>query len=121
VAKPDLIILATGSELSLALAAASKLEAQDIKARVISAPCIEWFKEQPDSYQEQLIPANVRARVSIEAGIAQGWREFVGDLGEIISLEHFGASASHTKLFEEFGFTVESVVAASLRTLAKVK
>jgi transketolase len=121
VAKPDLIILATGSELSLALAAAAKLEAQDIKARVISASCIEWFKEEPDSYREQLIPANVRARVSIEAGIAQGWREFVGDLGEIISLEHFGASASHTKLFEEFGFTVENVVAASLRTLAKVK
>ena len=121
VAKPDLLIIATGSELPLAIAAAAQLETQGVKARVISAPCLEWFHQQPASYRDELLPPTVRARVSIEAGIAQGWREIVGDLGEIVSLEHFGASASHTKLFNEFGFNVENVVAASLRTLAKVK
>jgi len=121
VANPELLIIATGSELSLAIESAAQLESEGVKVRVISAPCLEWFKEQPESYRNQLLPSDVKARVSIEAGIAQGWREFVGDAGEIISLEHFGASAAHTTLFKEFGFTVENVIAAARRTLAKVK
>jgi len=121
VANPELLIIATGSELSLAIESAAQLGGEGVKVRVISAPCLEWFKEQPESYRNQLLPSDVKARVSIEAGIAQGWREFVGDAGEIISLEHFGASAAHTTLFKEFGFTVENVIAAARRTLAKVK
>jgi len=121
VANPELLIIATGSELSLAIESAAQLESEGVKVRVISAPCLEWFKEQPESYRNQLLPSDVKARVSIEAGIAQGWREFVGDAGEIISLEHFGASAAHTTLFKEFGFTVENVIAAARRSLAKVK
>jgi transketolase len=121
VANPELLIIATGSELSLAIESAAQLESEGVKVRIISAPCLEWFKEQPESYRNQLLPSDVKARVSIEAGIAQGWREFVGDAGEIISLEHFGASAAHTTLFKEFGFTVENVLTAARRTLAKVK
>jgi transketolase len=121
VESPDLIIIATGSELSLAIESATQLEKEGIKVRIVSAPSLEWFKKQPESYQNELLPHDVKARVSIEAAVAQGWREFVGDLGEIISLEHFGASASHTTLFTEFGFTVENVVAAAHRTLSKVK
>ena len=121
VANPDLILIATGSELSLAIEAATMLNEKNIKTRVVSAPCLEWFNEQPQSYREEVLPPSVRARVSIEAGISQGWREIVGDLGESISLEHFGASASHTTLFKEFGFTVENVLAAANRTLERVK
>lgn len=121
VESPDLIIIATGSELSLAIESATQLEKEGIKVRIVSAPSLEWFKKQPESYQNELLPHDVKARVSIEAAVAQGWREFVGDLGEIISLEHFGASASHTTLFTEFGFTVENVVATAHRTLSKVK
>ncbi len=121
ISKPDLLLIATGSELSLAIHAAAELEVKGVKVRVISAPCLEWFNEQPKSYRDELLPPNVTARVSIEAGVAQGWRDLVGDLGECISINHFGASASHTKLFEEFGFTVENVVKAAERTLAKAK
>ena len=121
VANPDLILIATGSELSLAIEAATILNEKSIKTRVVSAPCLEWLNEQPQSYREEILPPSVRARVSIEAGISQGWREIVGDLGESISLEHFGASASHTTLFKEFGFTVENVLAAATRTLERVK
>ena len=121
VESPDLIIIATGSELSLAIESATQLEKEGIKVRIVSAPSLEWFKKQPESYRNELLPHDVKARVSIEAAVAQGWREFVGDLGEIISLEHFGASASHTTLFTEFGFTVENVIAAAHRTLSKVK
>ena len=114
----SLILIATGSELSLAIEAATMLNEKNIKTRVVSAPCLEWFNEQPQSYREEVLPPYVRARVSIEAGISQGWREIVGDS---ISLEHFGASASHTTLFKEFGFTVENVLAAANRTLERVK
>lgn len=116
---PDMILIATGSELSLAIEAASSLSAKNIKVRVVSAPCLEWFKEQPQSYRDEVLPPSVRARVSIEAGISQGWRDFIGDLGESISLEHFGASAAHTTLFKEFGFTLENVLAAANRTLER--
>ncbi|MEY3094696.1 MAG: hypothetical protein RLZZ317_1199, partial [Actinomycetota bacterium] len=99
VARPDVILIATGSEVSLALSAAELLASENIKARVVSAPCLEWFKAESHEYRESVLPSSVRARVSIEAGVAQGWRDFIGDAGEAISLEHFGASASHSTLF----------------------
>ena len=107
VSNPDVILIATGSEVSLALKACELLAVENIKARVVSAPCLEWFKRQPSDYRQSVLPDSVAARVSIEAGISQGWRDLIGDLGEAISLEHFGASASHTTLFKEFGFTPE--------------
>lgn len=118
---PDVIIMATGSEVALAVSAYEVLKDQGVRVRLISAPCLEWFKEQPDSYKEELLPRGVKARLSIEAGIAQGWRDLIGDSGESISIEHFGASASHTTLFKEFGFTVERVVEAAHSTLKRVR
>lgn len=120
-ANPEIILIATGSEVALALAASEALQGKGLRVRVISAPCIEWFNSQPREYREQLLPANVKARVSIEAGISQGWHDLVGDAGETISIEHFGASASHTVLFKEFGFTVERVVAAAEASLKRVR
>lgn len=119
--EPTLLMIATGSEVALALASAAELNAQGERVQVVSAPCLEWFKEQPLEYRERVWPPRVKARVSIEAGIAQGWRDFVGELGECISIEHFGASAAHTKLFEEFGFTISRVVAAAQKSLAKTR
>ena len=118
---PDLILIATGSEVALAVSAYEVLEDQGVKVRLVSAPCLEWFKEQPDSYKEELLPSEIKARLSIEAGIAQGWRDLIGDSGESISIDHFGASASHTTLFKEFGFTVERVVEAAHATLKRVR
>ena len=116
----QVILIATGSEVYLALAAREKLAQDGIKARVVSAPCLEWFKEQPDTYRNQVLPKNVKARVSIEAGIAQPWYEFIGDAGVAVSLEHFGASASATVLFKEFGFTVENIVNAAKKSIDKL-
>ena len=116
---PQVILIATGSEVALALSAQSELEKENIPTRVVSAPCLEWFAAQPENYRASVLPPNIKARVSIEAGIAQGWRELVGDSGEIISIEHFGASASYQKLFAEFGFTVENVVAAARRAMSR--
>jgi len=87
------------------------LEAKSIATRVVSAPCLEWFKEESPVYRESVLPKAARLKVSIEAGIAQGWREYIGDSGIAISLEHFGASASATKLFAEFGFGPDAIVA----------
>ena len=106
---PKVSIIATGSEVSVALKAAEKLESDGIATQVVSAPCLEWLAEQSVEYRESLLPKNA-LKVSIEAGIAQGWREYVGDNGVIISLDHFGASASAAKLFEEFGFGTDAVV-----------
>ena len=116
----QVILIATGSEVYLALAAREKLAQDGIKARVVSAPCLEWFKEQPTTYQDQVLPRNIKARVSIEAGIAQPWYEFIGDMGVAVSLEHFGASASASVLFKEFGFTVENIVKAAKESLSKI-
>ena len=116
---PQVILIATGSEVALALSAQSELEKENIPTRVVSAPCLEWFAAQPENYRASVLPPSIKARVSIEAGIAQGWRELVGDNGEIISIEHFGASASYQKLFAEFGFTVENVVAAARRAMSR--
>ena len=121
VARPDVILIATGSEVSLALSAAELLAGENIKARVVSAPCLEWFKAESHEYRESVLPSSVRARVSIEAGVAQGWRDLIGDAGEAISLEHFGASASHSTLFREFGFTADAIVAAARRSMTRAQ
>lgn len=118
-ATPDVVIIATGSEVGLALDAQSALETQGVSTRVVSAPCLEWFNEQPLSYRESVIPPSSKLRISVEAGVAQGWREYVGDSGLIISLDHFGASAGASKLFTEFGFTAERIVTDALAALKK--
>ena len=114
---PKVVIIATGSEVGIALDAQIALEAEGVSTRVVSAPCLEWFNEQPISYRESVLPAS-SLRVSIEAGIALGWREYVGDKGVIISLDHWGASASAAKLFTEFGLTSERVVSDVKKALA---
>jgi len=105
----DVVLIATGSEVCIALSVQELLINKSIKARVVSAPCLEWFNEQTPAYQESVLPKNVRLKVSIEAGIAQGWRDYIGDSGIAISLEHFGASASASKLFAEFGFGADAI------------
>jgi transketolase len=117
--QPDVILIATGSEVHVAIAASKILSDQSISARVVSAPCLEWFEEQSDSYKESVLPKGVKARVSIEAGVGIGWHKYVGDNGEIVSLEHFGASASAGTLFKEYGFTPENIVEAAKRTIAR--
>lgn len=121
VANPDVILIATGSEVYLALKAAELLSAEGISARVVSAPCLEWFNQQDSAYKEKVLPKQVKARVSVEAGIAQGWREYIGDFGVSVSLEHFGASASAGVLFKEFGFTPEKIAAAAKQSIANTK
>lgn len=110
VSSPKVSIIATGSEVSVAMKAAEKLEGEGIATQVVSAPCLEWFAEQDGAYRESLLPKNA-LKVSIEAGVSMGWRDYVGDNGVIVSLDHFGASASAGKLFEEFGFGADAVVA----------
>ena len=114
---PDVILLATGSEVQLAVEAARTLEAEGVAARVVSMPCMEWFLEQDAAYIESVLPAAVTARVSVEAGIAMPWHRFTGTTGRNVSLEHFGASAPFEKLFEEFGITADAVVAAAHDTI----
>ena len=114
----DVVLIATGSEVGVALATQEILESQGVSTRVVSAPCLEWFKETDAAYQGQVIPKNAQLRVSIEAGIAQGWRDYIGDSGIAISLEHFGASASAGKLFAEFGFGPD-VIAAKIQNALK--
>ena len=114
---PQVLLVATGSEVQVAVAARELLEADGIATRVVSMPCREWFAEQDDDYREQVLPAAVKARVSVEAGVAAGWRDVVGDAGRSISLEHFGASADAKTLFRELGFTPEHVVAAARESL----
>jgi transketolase len=115
---PAVIIIATGSEVQIALAARDELQREGTPARVVSMPCVEWFTAQDASYQQEVLPPRVRARVSVEAGIRLGWREFVGDAGECVSLEHYGASAGYQVLYEQFGLTHERVVAAARSSLA---
>ncbi|WP_207918555.1 transketolase [Saccharopolyspora karakumensis] len=114
---PEVLLIATGSEVQLAVAARKSLEAGGIPTRVVSMPCVEWFDAQDDSYRRSVLPPSVRARVAVEAGIAQPWHRFVGDAGEIVSLEHFGASADHQRLYAEFGITAEAVTTAARRSL----
>jgi len=119
--EPDVIVIATGSEVQLALASRDLLAADGIKARVVSMPCVEWFNEQDASYRDQVLPPHIGARVSVEAGIALGWRQFVGDAGRSISLEHFGASADYQTLYAEFGITADRVAEAARDSLAGVR
>ncbi len=116
----EVILIATGSEVSLALTARERLEADGAPTRVVSMPCIEWFNAQPRSYQQQVLPPAVKARVSVEAGVPQGWRELVGEAGEIVAIDHFGASAAAGVLFEQFGFTPDRVVAAAHASLDRI-
>ncbi|GAA3745175.1 transketolase [Leifsonia bigeumensis] len=115
---PDVIIIATGSEVQFALEAREALKADGVGARVVSAPCLEWFEEQDADYRESVLPASVTARVSVEAGIALGWRGIVGDRGRSVSIEHYGASADYETLYREFGLTTEHVVSAVKDSLA---
>ncbi|WP_207920315.1 transketolase [Saccharopolyspora aridisoli] len=114
---PEVLLIATGSEVQLAVAARKSLEAAGIPTRVVSMPCVEWFDAQDESYRRSVLPPSVRARVAVEAGVAQSWHRFVGDAGEIVSLEHFGASADHQTLYAEFGITAEAVTTAARRSL----
>jgi transketolase len=115
---PQVVLVGTGSEVQIAVAAREVLEAEGIAARVVSMPCKEWFQAQEQSYRDAVIPPEVRARVSVEAAVGQGWREIVGDVGRIVSLEHYGASGSFRTLYKEFGLTTEAVVAAAKASIA---
>ena len=114
---PEVILVATGSVVAIALEAREKLEKAGTRTRVVSMPCREWFEDQTRSYQEKVFPPSVRARVSIEAAVAMGWHDIVGDAGRCISLEHFGASADATTLYREFGITAEATVRAAKESL----
>lgn len=117
---PDVILIATGSEVQIAVAARERLIAQGVSARVVSMPCLEWFFEQDPAYRDSVLPRAVKARVSIEAGISQGWHRIVGDHGRSVSLEHFGASADYARLYDEFGITAEAATTAALESLKEV-
>ncbi|KRA32808.1 MULTISPECIES: transketolase [unclassified Nocardioides] len=119
--EPDVVLLATGSEVQLAVTAREQLKADGINARVVSLPCIEWFEAQTQAYRDSVIPPTVKARVSVEAGVKQGWREYVGDAGRIVSIDHYGASADAGTLFREFGFTPEAVAVAARESIAAVR
>jgi transketolase len=118
---PELILIATGSELQLAVAAREKLEAEGIATRVVSAPCLEWFDEQSAAYRESVLPKSVQARVSVEAGLSLGWSKYVGPFGLSVSIEHFGASADYKTLFKEFGMTADAVVAKAHESISAAK
>jgi transketolase len=115
---PQVILMGTGSEVQIAMAAREELEAAEIPTRVVSLPCVEWFAAQSRDYREEVLPPTVRARVSVEAAVPMGWREFVGDAGQIVGLNHYCASAAYTVLYEEFGITADAVVAAAHTSIA---
>ncbi len=114
---PKVIIIATGSEVHLAINARLALEAEGIATRVVSAPCLEWFDEQTESYRSEVLPSSITARVSVEAGLSLGWAKYIGANGQSVSIEHFGASADYKTLFTKFGITTEAVVAAAKKSL----
>jgi transketolase len=117
----DVILIATGSEVSIALDARELLAADGVSARVVSMPCVEWFDEQDESYRREVLPPTIRARVSVEAGITPPWKLFTGDAGASIGVDHYGASAAYQKIYEEFGITAERVAAAARDSLARVR
>lgn len=119
-ATPDVILIGTGSEVQLAVEARTLLAADGIDARVVSLPCLEWFEEQDQAYRDTVIPPTVKARVSVEAGVKQGWRELVGDHGRIISIEHYGASADYARIYTELGVTAAAVADAARDSIAVV-
>jgi len=116
----DVILIATGSEVPIALEAREQLAAGGVSARVVSMPCVEWFRDQDESYRDEVLPPAVRARVSVEAGITAPWRLFTGEAGASIGVDHFGASADYKTLYQEFGITAERVAAAARDSLARV-
>jgi transketolase len=118
--QPRVILIGTGSEVQLAVEARTRLEAEGVPTRVVSMPCVEWFDAQDEAYRQQVLPTGIKARVSVEAAVAQSWHRIVGDHGECVSLEHFGASANYKVIFEQFGFTPDRVVAAAHASLERV-
>jgi transketolase len=118
---PDVVLIGTGSEVQLAVAAQKLLSDRGVTASVVSMPCVEWFESQPDEYRNSVLPPAVTARVAVEAAVAQSWYKFVGCSGEIVSIEHYGASADAKTVFREFGFTPEAVVAAAERSLNRTR
>ena len=119
--EPEVILIATGSEVQHAAGAQKLLEAEGIPTRLVSMPCVEWFDEQSEEYRESVLPSTVKARVSVEAGIAMPWYRFLGDAGRAVSLEHYGESASGSLLFEKYGFTAENVAAKAKESLAAAR
>ena len=116
---PDIILIATGSEVQLALGAAKELEAKGKGVRVVSMPSWELFDRQPEAYRQEVLPNHIEARIAIEAGITQGWHRYVGRGGEVIGLDHFGASAPYLVLYEKFGITSERVIERALAILSR--
>ena len=117
---PDLILIASGSEVHLALEAAARLDEQGVHGRVVSMPCWELFEAQGSEFRDQVLPPEAKARLSVEAGVALGWKQWVGDEGDSISIEHFGASAPGNTVLEKFGYTVDGVVARALALRTRV-
>ncbi|MFF7232149.1 transketolase [Streptomyces sp. 2333.5] len=120
-ATPQVVLIGTGSEVQLAVAAREQLQAEGVPTRVVSMPCVEWFEQQDQAYRDSVLPPSVKARVAVEAGIGLTWHRFVGDAGRIVSLEHFGASADGKVLFREFGFTADAVAAAARESIAAAR
>jgi transketolase len=119
-ASPELILIATGAEVGLALEAGRKIAGDGTQVRVVSMPCWELFEEQPSAYRDEVLPPHVRARLSVEPGVELGWSKWVGDQGDSISIEHFGASAPGPTVLEHFGYNLDNVVARSAALLARV-
>ena len=119
-ATPDVILIGTGSEVQLAVEARTLLAADGIDARVVSLPCLEWFDDQDEAYRDMVLPPTVKARVSVEAGVKQGWRELVGDNGRIVSIDHYGSSADYVRIYTEFGITAQAVADAARDSVAVV-
>ena len=117
---PEVLLVGTGSEVQICVAAADALEAEGVPTRVVSMPCVEWFRAQDEAYKRTVFPTDVKARVSVEAAVSQGWHEWVGEAGECVALEHFGASAPYSVLYEQFGLTADRVVAAAHASLSKL-
>jgi transketolase len=115
---PDVVLIATGSEVQIAVDAREQLKGEGINARVVSAPSLEWFHAQPQEYRDSVLPPSVTARVSVEAGLGLSWRDLVGDKGRSVSIEHFGASADYQTLYKEFGLTTDAVIAAAKDSIA---
>src|SRR5438445_5329244 len=118
--EPEIILIGTGSELQLAVQAGERLQAEGVRARVVSMPCFELFDAQDEAYRESVLPSGVHARVSVEAGITFGWQRYIGDAGVAVGIDHFGASAPAADLFEFFGFTVDHVVAAAREVMGRL-
>jgi transketolase len=118
---PDVILIGTGREVQLCVGAADKLEAEGVRARVVSMPCWSFFEKQPESYRHEVLPPSVRARVAVEAAATFGWERYVGMEGAIIGMTGFGDSAPYQDVMKEHGFTVENVIEAAKEQVDRVK